>query len=111
MRKYLDKELCEKLCSYYKPSKKEDLSCMGLTVITRLAEKGRKISIAEPNLPLNKENMESVEKIVCTKCPFYEDSCDFVYRTEGALPCGGFIFICDHISKKNLTIDDIRNIV
>lgn len=84
---------------------------MGLTVIRRLGEKGRKLSIAEPNLPLDRENVISLEKIVCIKCPFYEDGCDFVSRTEGALPCGGFIFICDLISKKNLTIDDIRNIV
>ena len=37
-------ELCRNFCPYYKPSKDEELACLGFSVIERLIGKGWAIS-------------------------------------------------------------------
>jgi hypothetical protein len=124
----LSKGLCEVYCRYYKPSKQEDLACMGFVITKRLIELGFPISFpvcsgppadtGGPERPGN-EITEKLINQVCTVCPFQENDCDFIgfYRTgrsaseqERLMPCGGFIFLSLLLDSGVICIDDIRDI-
>ena len=107
----LNKKLCEKFCSYYKPSKDSELACMGFIVTERLIKSGREI-------PLDKAEQVSAiaagEKLIrnmCASCAFYESDCDFILKEGKALPCGGFILLERLIARRIVTIDDVKNII
>jgi hypothetical protein len=107
----LQERLCRKFCRYYKSSKDEKLACMGYLVIESFSNIGR-----EMVFPVTAEKPRiSVEKLLvghmCTRCPFYEEDCDFVRGVQNASPCGGFIVLCHMCQTHNVSVDDIQDII
>jgi len=106
----LVKNLCRNVCSYYKPTKDEELACRGFVVVKKLIEMGKQVSFEESNKRPGPLTEEKLRKVLCLKCPFYERDCDFILQEGDAIPCGGFIFLGLLIEKGMIIIDDVRNI-
>jgi len=105
----LKKKLCLNFCPYYKPSKDNDIACIGFLVIEQLIKKGRKISFKKMNKTHDGMTEKLLKKHLCTVCPFYESDCDFAAQKENALPCGGFILLGHLLETDIITIDDLSN--
>ncbi len=106
--KVLIKKLCKKFCPYYKPSKNNELACMGSIVVERLLNKNGNIPFDKPE-KLDDVTGKKLAQTMCPACPFYESDCDFVQ--SGLAPCGGFILLGNLLEKNTISIDDIRNII
>ncbi|OGW58209.1 MAG: hypothetical protein A2Z09_06595 [Nitrospirae bacterium RBG_16_43_8] len=107
----LNKKLCENFCSYYKPSKDSELACMGFIVTERLVKSGKKIPFDKSEQGSDIAVGEKLILNMCASCAFYESDCDFILKEGNALPCGGFILLESLLSKRIVTIDDIKNII
>lgn len=107
----LNKKLCEKICSYYKPSKDSELACMGFIVTERLIKSGKKIPFDKSEQVSDIAAGEKLIQNMCASCAFYESDCDFILKEGKALPCGGFILLECLIAKRIVTIGDIKNII
>ncbi len=112
----LIEKVCRDFCSYYKPSKDEELACRGFTVIERLILRGMEIVPEKSARHFHSVQFRDNDigrgliRKVCQKCPFYEKDCDFAEEKAGALPCGGFILLAHLIESAMIGIDDIENI-
>ena len=107
----LQERLCLRFCRYYKSSKDEKLACMGYLVLESISNSGR-----EMVFPVTAEKPRtSVEKLLvghmCTRCPFYEEDCDFAGGVEDASPCGGFIVLGHMCRTRAVSVDDIQDII
>lgn len=128
LRDTVRKIICMHLCSYFKPSKNEELACIGFTVVERLLKKGEKIPFDEIRKKLDSTTKEKLISEMCIACPFYENDCDFVITPpspplgkvgkragrnarESPPPCGGFILLGLLLEKHIVSIDDIKNII
>lgn len=124
----LSKGLCETYCRYYKPSKEEDLACMGFIVTVRLVEQGFPLFAPEqlatvsekrgPEMPCD-ETAEALRNKVCAVCLFQENDCDFMdFHRSGQSagqqavpwPCGGFIYLGLLLDRKSIDIEDINQV-
>lgn len=89
--------ICSGFCKYYKEGR-EDLHCNGyvfirdnltlreLKMLTVLLKSEGEIKNHMP--PKN----EKLSELVCRKCDFFIDGCDFAENRSGP-PCGGYILI------------------
>lgn len=84
---------------------------MGLIVVEKLLKKGMKIPFNKSNNKLKPDKEKKLTKIMCFKCPFYENDCDFVEGKKDAPPCGGFMLLANLLEKNIISIDDIQNII
>jgi len=125
----LTSEICKGYCQYYKPSKDEEIACMGFIIAERLVEWGLPISSPVISGPLSnkgetempgEETTVLLRNQICTVCPFYEDDCDFIgfHRLNApdaqqvkAMPCGGFLFLGRFIDSKIIDIRDINQVI
>ena len=105
----LAERLCLNFCPYYKPVKTKELACMGFLILERLLKKGKEIPFDKSAKILNGITEETLVQNMCVFCPFYESDCDFIQKTEKALPCGGFILLGHLLETKIIAIDDIIN--
>jgi len=103
-------ELCRNFCPDYKPSKDEELACLGFTVIERLIGKGCAISFDTHDKAFEERTKKVLLEVLCAACPFFENDCDFVTGTSHS-PCGGFTLLGRLLGKKVIHIDDIKNII
>jgi hypothetical protein len=106
----LAKKLCENFCSYYKPSKEEELACRGFAVVRRLIEIGKQIPFENPDRSPSALAGGDLRDVLCPACPFYESDCDHILQEGDARPCGGFIFLGLLLDEGIICIDDVRNI-
>lgn len=106
----LVKDLCGNFCSYYKPSKDEELACRGFVVVKSLIEMGKQIPFEKADRRPSALTAEELRKILCPTCPFYGSDCDYILQEGEALPCGGFIFLGLLLDSGTIYIDDVRNI-
>ncbi len=127
--------ICRKFCHYYKPSKDEELACLGFTVAERLMKKGIKCLFEMPVRRPYPDTEDILVRSMCGRCPFYEEDCDYAMEYRGQKynedarseshtyeegirnckgtppPCGGFIFLGLLLELKIISIDDITNMV
>ena len=103
-------KLCGNFCSYYKPSKDEELACRGFVVVKQLIERGKQVSFEESKRRSGPLTEEGLRKVLCPACPFYEGDCDFILQEGYAMPCGGFIFLGLLIESGMICIDDVQDI-
>jgi hypothetical protein len=101
------KAVCINFCSYYKPEKAEDLACQSFTVIKRLMEEGRRISLKKEAAAVHPGVSELLSRKICAACSFREDGCDFAAGQKGVPPCGGFLLLSRLIGSRLLHVDDI----
>jgi hypothetical protein len=102
--------LCRNFCPYYKPSKNEELACLGFAVIERLIGKGWSISFDVRDNGFEERTQTALLEVLCAACPFFENDCDFV-TGSGYRPCGGFTLLVRLLDEKVVHIDDIKNII
>lgn len=110
-RKDLEKKLCLKFCTYYKPNKKNEFACMGYHVIKQLLKKGYKIIFTDTKKTIYRKTEELLAKRMCIYCSFYKNDCDFIQQKYASDPCGGFILLGQLLESKLISFDDIvRNV-
>lgn len=113
--------LCQNICAYFKPARKESIACEGFIVIERLLGKGTPVVFDKPDNRYAYGVQKMLMQDICTVCPFYRDDCDFILaepspqfgreEREKPLPCGGFMLLAHLLENKIIKIDDIRNIL
>ncbi len=103
----LSKQLCQRICPYYKPSKDETLACRGFVEMQMLLAKRRKICFDDRNRPVSPETAQALMDKMCPVCEFYEEGCDFIVDFRNASPCGGFLLVGQLIDDGTITVDDI----
>jgi len=89
--------ICKPFCSFYKEGK-ESMACGGYIFLKKqltpselkqLSElEAKSLSSAGQIPPANRK----LQNLVCKKCDFLADGCDFAENRSGP-PCGGYILI------------------
>lgn len=87
--------ICEKACSFYKPGK-EDLLCEGYRYLARTyspEELARLLAEVTMNFHMQQSFQgfihEHLQNVLCERCDFRIDGCDFAEDCSGP-PCGGY---------------------
>lgn len=101
--------LCRTFCSYYKPEKIEEVTCLGYHAVSWLLNRGMHMDFIRGDNLLSPASEDILSGHLCPECPFYEHDCDYAEKKEKALPCGGFILLTQLLTHKTISIDDIRN--
>ncbi len=89
--------ICKGFCKYYKEGK-EDILCRGYVFLREnLTDKELKsliyLSKPEPDVSfLIPDRNKELENLICSKCDFLIDGCDYAENLS-APPCGGYIII------------------
>lgn len=102
--------LCRNFCTYYKPSKDEELACRGFVVVKELMAMGRQVNFDGSDRRPGSSTEEDLRENLCPTCPFYAGDCDFILQEGDAMPCGGFIFLGLAIERDMIGIDDVLHI-
>lgn len=105
----LRNDLCGNFCSYYKPEKQEEVTCLGYHAVAWLLNRGTHMDFVRGDDLPSSASGDILSGHLCPKCPFYEHDCDYAEKKEGALPCGGFFFLKQLLGHGTISIDDIRN--
>ena len=103
----LTREVCVRLCSYYKPGRNEELACGGYVVLERLALQGTSISRTIMKEPRDRTGEELLVRRLCMACPFHEQDCDFMEDRE-LPPCGGFLLLSQLLAANEISIEDVE---
>jgi hypothetical protein len=103
----LVKTLCLKYCSYYKPSKNEELACRGFSVVERLMQTGRTIPLENTGVSGDKQVMDQLVQSLCSVCIFHEHDCDY-FQDRVSQPCGGFVLLSQLLGSGKITIAEIK---
>ncbi|MCL5022228.1 MAG: hypothetical protein M1497_02465 [Nitrospirae bacterium] len=90
MNNELREKVCERFCSYYKPSRAGESACLGFLVIQHLAGRDRVIEIPPPGAG---QPGAAADRELCGYCGYRAGDCDFAAGIAGAPPCGGFVLI------------------
>lgn len=103
----METAICKKFCSFYKQDRKEQARCGTYAFLKRNLTTGeiRQAASATPQRTTFSED-SMIHKLVCSKCEFLVDGCD--YRDgAGKTPCGGYAII-EHLLK-NQSPEAIHN--
>ena len=100
---------------FYKKNKKEEYACNGFKVIEKiletkkLYEKIKDLKIELKNV--NYQNDNILNEVICSKCDFYIDGCDFrdANCNYDAPPCGGLIVISYLFEKGVISREEMEN--
>lgn len=105
---YVD-SVCKKFCRYYKEGK-EDLYCGGYKVLEQnltASELSGLIEVSPPKVKsddiikrLNRRTDKKLMALVCEKCDFMLDGCDFRAGYSGP-PCGGYTILYSLFAHKS----------
>jgi hypothetical protein len=90
--------ICKRFCQFYNEGK-EELQCGTYMYLQKLFSAEDLESSLEdiPKTPSLTED-ELIRELVCNKCDFLVDGCDF-RDDRNSPPCGGYIII-EHLIKK-----------
>ncbi len=101
--------ICRPFCSFFRPGEKEELACQGALAVERLAARGVIDPGVLPGREWKREDLwrtadPLLEGMVCGRCPFRDEGCDFrsAGRPDDAEPCGGYILL--RILRKSGTL-------
>jgi len=92
--------ICRGFCNFYRPGK-EAIQCGGYSFLRdnltpgelRYLCKSSKKAKDRPELPATaSEEHKTMEGLLCRKCDFLVDGCDFM-DNRSAPPCGGYILV------------------
>jgi hypothetical protein len=106
--------ICRPFCMFFREGQKEDLTCQGARVISQLV-KVRKLN--PHRLPCNgknsglwKEPDPILDSIVCRRCSFEKEDCDFRSNDppSDSEPCGGYILLRLLIKKGIISSLDLE---
>lgn len=100
--------LCGTFCSFYKPLKQEETTCLGYQAVAWLLESGRAVTFVRRDELRSSASAALLSADLCPACPFYRDDCDYAAGKEKAPPCGGFLLLSQLLCSGAVSIDDIR---
>jgi hypothetical protein len=89
--------ICKKFCKYYKEGK-EELHCGGYEILRNNLTPYELKMLAgllrpDENIKdLIPSKNKALTKLICEKCDFFDDGCDFAEDGSGP-PCGGYLII------------------
>jgi hypothetical protein len=84
--------ICGRFCSFYRPGKKI-LQCGSFKVRREILSPGELRRIAESTAPeYDLTGDEDINELVCSRCDFTADGCDF-YQGLDSPPCGGYTIV------------------
>jgi hypothetical protein len=95
--------ICKGFCSFFREGK-EEIQCGGYQLLTdtlTLSELEHLTSFINRNEGLKKQvppDDETLFELVCRKCDFRIDGCDYRQDRSGP-PCGGFILIRELVKR------------
>ncbi len=95
----MESVICKKYCSFYKPGKKEPSKCGTLEFLRRnltIGEVRQAVKRIPAECDLSRD--ETINRLICQKCEFLVDGCDFRDGVDSP-PCGGY-FVVEHLLKK-----------
>jgi|SRR3989338_1161246 len=102
-KKHLIDLVCRGYCKFYKESKNEELACEGFRFFERSFSPLLADNTNKYNTPETFKYDSVLMDILCKKCDFLIDGCD--YRDENyhgkATPCGGFILLHRIMEEQN----------
>ncbi len=49
--------------------------------------------------------------MMCKRCLFHPQDCDYILKSGDAPPCGGFMALSGLLHEQVITIDEIRDIL
>ena len=91
--------ICRPFCDYFKPGVKEELLCRGAVVVEQLVRQQRlnpeNFAALNRNDSLTPGQAAELEAVVCKKCLFKTEDCDYQSPDPPAdcRPCGGLILL------------------
>jgi hypothetical protein len=89
--------ICKELCKYYREGK-EELHCNGYVFLRdnfTPHELKTMLDLSKPQKDMKYEIPDEDEELinlVCAKCDFFIDECDYTDNRSGP-PCGGYLII------------------
>lgn len=91
----MESSVCKNFCAFYKPGK-EVMKCGSFEFLQRNLTGGevRKIAIQVLGKKSQRQGQDkapdnSIRKLVCSKCDFLKDGCDYRAGLDSP-PCGGY---------------------
>lgn len=106
--------ICRPYCMFFKEGKKEDMFCRGAVVVEMLVGNNRidstKIHRYKKKPGLWNKHKKNLETLVCSKCSFRKQDCDFQSENppENTEPCGGFILLSLLKENNMVTVPDME---
>lgn len=118
-RRQLAETVCARYCAFFKPGKDETEACRGLLVIGELSGAWQNLASCEGNGIKRRETEEYLCAVLCAHCAFSPDGCDFAAwkrgelapDREGAIPCGGFLFLGSCLEQGTLDIQALNGVI
>jgi hypothetical protein len=98
----MEKHVCKKFCSFYKPDK-EAMKCGTYSFLERNLSTGevrKAASLATADFDFSMD--EDIRELVCSKCDFRAEGCDYAQGLDSP-PCGGYT-ILEHMLKKTMLL-------
>ena len=117
---WLIRNVCAGYCSFYKPGKDEELACKGFLVLGDLALRNAEIVVNGEKKLIQDETRVRLYGILCVRCPFFKDGCDFAAERRGetretaqedAVPCGGFLFLGACLEQGSIDIQAVNQVI
>ncbi len=90
---YMEANVCEKFCRFYKPEQNEPEKCGSYEFLRKNLTK-REIVRAADAAPAKPDfsSDDTISEMVCAECAFRVDGCD--YRDGvNSTPCGGYAIV------------------
>ena len=100
----MERAICRKFCSFYRPGRKEDMKCGTFAFLSRNlthAELLRAASQATTQISLSHDT--DIREIACKSCEFLVDGCDF-RDGAGKTPCGAYAVV-EHLLRRTGQFD------
>lgn len=103
-KKHLIDLICKGYCKFYRKNKDEKLSCEGFNFFEKSFTPFSINSTGKYNIPSNFKYDSILMNILCKKCDFLIDGCDYRDKSchNRAFPCGGFILLNKLLEEINL---------
>jgi len=101
----MDSQVCKNFCTFYKPGRerKEQTKCGTYSFLERNLTVGE-IRCISSQVTLSHGPQRgtptdaSIKKMVCKKCGFFREDCDFRQGLKSP-PCGGYVIV-EHLLKR-----------
>lgn len=91
--------VCKEFCSFYKPGK-EEMQCGSMRFLNKHMTP-HELQLAARFAPkkFDRSTDDSIRELVCAKCDFLVDGCDFRDGLDSP-PCGGYPVV-EHLLKQS----------
>ena len=109
--------ICQPWCMFFVAGEKEEMACLGARVAERLLAAGRidaaHVNAAEKNRSVWEARRQDLGEILCGKCEFRAEDCDFQspHPADDLEPCGGYIVLAHLLENRIIDPADIEDVL